>query len=53
MLLLPVELRCLVGPGQFADLGHSRAFLALLQDKRLSRTSVNLDAFIVLSFFPS
>lgn len=51
--LLPVELGRLADPGLAADLRDRRASLALLQDERLSRACVNLDAFIVLSSFPS
>ena len=49
----PVEVGRLTDPGLAADLRNRRAFLALLQDERLSRASVNFDAFIVLRSSPS
>ena len=53
ILLTPVEVGRLADPCLAANLGHRRAFLALPQDERLSRASVNLDAFIILSSSPS
>ena len=51
--LLPVEVGRLTDPCLAADLRNRRSFLALLQGERLSRASVNFDAFIVLSSSPS
>lgn len=52
ILLLPGKIGRLADPGLPTDLGNRRAFLALLQDERLSRDSVNFDAFIVLNSCP-
>lgn len=53
ILLTPVEVRRLTDPRLAANLRDWRALLTLLQHKRLSRASVNLDALIVLSSSPS
>ena len=53
MPFLPVEVGRLADPSIAANLGHRRDFLTLLQDKRTSRASMNLNAFIVRTSSPS
>lgn len=51
--LPPVEVGHLADPRLPTDRRTRRAFLALLQDERLSRASVNFDAFIRFRSSPS
>ena len=53
MPFLPVEMGRLADPGLAANLGYRRAFLILLQDKRLCCASMNINAFIVRASSPS
>ena len=46
MLLLPVEVGRLTGPGLPTELSDACSLLTLLQDEDLSRASENLDAFV-------